>query len=73
MFATFFLILLLKLNFKNVSNLGFRKQTIVMGINVLLFRGLFDKFSEQHGEVQNTAHEHKGHLSHELIAGAGKL
>ena len=44
-----------------------------MGINILLFRGLFDKFSEQHGEVQNTPHEHKGHLSHELIAGAGKL
>lgn len=34
------------------------------------FRGLFDMFNEQHGEVHQTPHEHKGHLSHELIAGA---
>ncbi|KAI9247343.1 hypothetical protein BY458DRAFT_484111 [Sporodiniella umbellata] len=27
-------------------------------------------FNQQHGEVHETAHEHKGKLSHELIAGA---
>ncbi|KAI9253023.1 hypothetical protein BY458DRAFT_443465, partial [Sporodiniella umbellata] len=32
--------------------------------------GLFDQFSQQHAEVKETPHEHKGKLSHELIAGA---
>ncbi|KAG1468334.1 hypothetical protein G6F56_003890 [Rhizopus delemar] len=27
-------------------------------------------FNQQHGEVHETSHEHKGKLSHELIAGA---
>ncbi|KAI8644121.1 hypothetical protein BD408DRAFT_413754 [Parasitella parasitica] len=32
--------------------------------------GLFDKFKEDNEKVENASHEHKGHLSHELIAGA---
>jgi hypothetical protein len=34
--------------------------------------GFLDNFKGHHEEVANTSHEHKGHLSHELIAGAGK-
>lgn len=42
-------------------------------INVMPTRGLFDKFQEDNNKLEETPHEHKGHLSHELIAGAGKL
>ncbi|GAN06756.1 cipC protein [Mucor ambiguus] len=35
-----------------------------------LSRGLFDKFQEDNQKLEETSHEHKGHLSHELIAGA---
>jgi hypothetical protein len=35
-------------------------------------RSLFDQFSEHHSQVNNIPEEHKGSLSHELIAGAGK-
>lgn len=33
-------------------------------------RGIFDRFKENNDQLENTPHEHKGHLSHELIAGA---
>ncbi|KAK4512862.1 uncharacterized protein ATC70_003571 [Mucor velutinosus] len=33
-------------------------------------RGLFDKFQDDNNKLEQTPHEHKGHLSHELIAGA---
>jgi hypothetical protein len=35
-----------------------------------LFRGLFDHFADRKNEFDNTPEEHKGKLSHELIAGA---
>lgn len=35
--------------------------------------GFFDQFQSHAEQVYNTPpHEHKSHLSHELIAGAGK-
>ncbi|CEI98912.1 Putative CipC protein [Source:UniProtKB/TrEMBL;Acc:Q8NKC9] [Rhizopus microsporus] len=40
---------------------------------IVYLRGLFSRFSEQHEQVQNTPHEHKGHLSHEVIAGAASF
>ncbi|KAG2187947.1 hypothetical protein INT44_000697 [Umbelopsis vinacea] len=35
--------------------------------------GFLDNFQGHHEEVSNASHEHKGHFSHELIAGAASF